>query len=216
MPGGVDRRWLLAEDPDHQVEDVREQEPVRPGATGPGEPVLGHVDVVAEPDVPHVRRTDPALGDGVLDERPLRVPAQVEVHHRDAGAGLRQLGERGEAAPVPLHRHHARAGGLCDVDGQRPPARADLGHGHAGSQAQLGGRADELAPLRLLQRVPRRVVEDGAGVVEAVVEEQAVEVGREVVMVAGVGGGDADGVRLVPAPQGAPKPPQRALPGVPA
>jgi hypothetical protein len=102
------------------------------------------------------------------------------------------------------------------VDGEGAPARADLGHRHAGLEAQLGRRADELAPLRVFERVPLRVFEDGAGVVQPVVEEEAVEIGREVVVVSGVGGGDADRVRLVPAPEGAPAPPQQALRGVPA
>src|SRR4051812_4301238 len=52
------------------------------------------------------------------------------------------------------------------------------------------------------------------GIVQLVVEEQPIELGREVVMVAGVDRRGRFGIGLVPSPRGAPQAPQKRLTGM--
>src|ERR1700721_3147294 len=91
------------------------------------------------------------------------------------------------------------------------PAGADLGDGHAWLQLQLGGSVDQLVALRLFQRFMFGVAKIGAGILHLIVEEQAVEVGRDVVMVAGMSGGTPAGFALMPARRAAPHPPHQSL-----
>ncbi len=104
-----------------------------------------------------------------------------------------------------------RAGRLRDMEGESAPAAADLGDGHAGLEGELGGGVDELLLLRLFERVVLGIGDIGAGVLHVPVEEEAVDVRRDVVMRAGVLRGGADRIGLVPAAQPAPELAQRAL-----
>ena len=45
-----------------------------------------------------------------------------------------------------------------EIDGERPPARADFGDMHARLQLELGGDVPKLVALRLVQAVFRRGV----------------------------------------------------------
>ena len=131
----------------------------------------------------------------------------------DAG-GRGVLARDTELLGRDVDRGHPRPGCGGDVDGEGAPAGADLGHRHAGRRPQLGCRTLQLLQLRLFQCIGGRVFEDRAGIVQAVVEEQPIELGRDVVMVAGVGRRDRRGIRLVPAPRGAPQPSQQRLTGM--
>ncbi len=75
---------------------------------------------------------------------------------------------------------------------------------------------NELVALRLFERVTSRVAEISAGILQVLVEKQAVKLGGEIVMLARVFRRDTDRIFLVPAPQGAkqPAPQLRGLLGV--
>ncbi len=72
-------------------------------------------------------------------------------------------------------------------DGQRhaPPAAADVQHPLPGSEVELGGDVALLGRLRLLQSHVRPL-EIGAGILQVLIEEPAIEVERQVVVVRNV------------------------------
>ena len=70
---------------------------------------------------------------------------------------------------------------------------------------------DQLVALRLFERVVLRIAKISAGILHLIVEEQAIELGRNVVMVAGMSSGKPDRIGLMPAPQAAPHPPHQLL-----
>src|SRR3984957_313117 len=91
------------------------------------------------------------------------------------------------------------------------PAGADLGDGHALLQLQLGGSVDQLVALRLFQRFMLGVAKISAGILHLIVEEQTVKLGRDVVVVAGMSGGNSNRIGLMPAAEAAPHLPHQLL-----
>ena len=85
-----------------------------------------------------------------------------------------------------IDRGDMGAGFARQMNGEAAPAGADLGDGHAGLQLQLAGGVDQLVALRLFERVVLGVAKIGAGILHLVVEEQAIELGRDVVVMAGL------------------------------
>ena len=143
-------------------------------------------------------------------EAPLKCPI-VEFSELD------ELVDAGFPGPIPcdtdllgrdVDRDDTGPGRLRDVDRERAPARADLGHAHPGLQAELGGRAHEFVALGLLERLVFGIQEHAAGIVEPFVQEEPVEVGREVVVPARIRRCHADRIGLMPALQAAPQPSQ--------
>src|SRR4249920_4240354 len=65
--------------------------------------------------------------------------------------------------------------------------------------------------LCLLERIVLGIAKISAGILQLIVEEQAVEFDRNVVVVAGMSGGKPDRVGLMPATQTAPHPPHQFL-----
>jgi hypothetical protein len=63
----------------------------------------------------------------------------------------------------------------------------------------------------LIEGVARRIAEVSAGILHILVEKEPVNVGRDVVVMAGIFRGRADGVGLMPAPKPAPQIPQQFL-----
>ena len=70
---------------------------------------------------------------------------------------------------------------LREVDRHAAPAAADVEHALAGLQVKLGGDMAKLVLLGFLDRVRGRA-EIGAGIIHAAVEEEAVELIRQVVV----------------------------------
>src|ERR1700674_1109076 len=97
------------------------------------------------------------------------------------------------------------------MNGEAAPAGADLGDAHAGSYLQLAGGVDQLVVLRLFERVMLGIAKISTGILHLIVEEQAIEFGGAVVMVAGMGGGNPVRISLMPAAQAAPHPPHQLL-----
>ena len=97
------------------------------------------------------------------------------------------------------------------MDRQRAPARPDLGDAHAGLESKLGGDMDELGLLRRLERIRLRIAIIGAGIVQPLVEKEAEEIRRQVVMVADVLCRDAERIGLLPALHPAPGTAQELL-----
>jgi hypothetical protein len=93
------------------------------------------------------------------------------------------------AGDFHLFGRDVERGHLCpgtrQHDGQRPPAAADLQHAHARFELQLGNDVDELVDLRLFQALMLIVIER-AGIVQPLIKKQPVELGRQVVMAAGL------------------------------
>ena len=81
------------------------------------------------------------------------------------------------------------------------PSATDLGHRHPRLQLQLRSGMNELVALCLFERVACGVAKVRARIMQVLVEEEPVEIGRNIVMVARVRGGFADRVRLMPASQ---------------
>ena len=65
--------------------------------------------------------------------------------------------------------------------------------------------------LRLFKGISRRIFEYRAGIIQAVVKEQPIELGREIIVMAGIGGRNCYGIRLVPTSGGTPKAPEKCL-----
>src|SRR5579859_5256757 len=99
------------------------------------------------------------------------------------------------------------AGFARQMNGKAAPARADLRDRHTRFQLQLAGGVNQLVALRLFQSLMFGIAKVGAGILHLIIEKQTVEFGRDVVMMAGVGGGKSDRVRLMPATEAAPYPP---------
>ena len=76
---------------------------------------------------------------------------------------------------------HVDVGDAVEVERRAAPAAADVEHPLAGLQRELGGDVRLLVRLRLLEAVGG-VGEVGAAILQVVVEEEAVEVVAEVVM----------------------------------
>src|SRR5262245_11500069 len=70
---------------------------------------------------------------------------------------------------------------------------------------------DQLVVLCLFESVMLGIAKIGAGILHLIVEEQAVEFSRDVVMVAGVSSSKPDRIDLMPATQTAPQPPCQFL-----
>ncbi len=70
---------------------------------------------------------------------------------------------------------------------------------------------DQLVALRLFERFMFGVSKIPAGILHLIVEEQTVKFGRDVVVVAGMGGGKPDRVGLMPAAQATPHPAHQLL-----
>jgi len=87
----------------------------------------------------------------------------------------------GKSDPFDLH-----ARGPCELKRESAPTAADVEHFIARVEQQLGGEVAFLGSLRLLERLLARR-EVGAGILPVVVEEQAVERPREIVMVRSIG-----------------------------
>ena len=99
-----------------------------------------------------------------------------------------------------VDRDDACAGSLSDVNGKGAPARADFGDGHW-PETLFGGCPYQLVALGVLQRLMLRVCEEGAGIIEVIIEKQPVYISGDVVVLTRIRGSDAHSVRLVPAPQ---------------
>src|SRR6202521_914630 len=97
------------------------------------------------------------------------------------------------------------------MNGEAAPAGADLGDAHAGSYLCLAGGVDQLVALRLFERVMLGIAKIGAGILHLIVEEQAIEFGRNVVMMTGMSRGKPDRICLMPTTQAAPNPPHQLL-----
>jgi hypothetical protein len=113
-----------------------------------------------------------------------------------------------------VDRNYTGTGRLRDVNCERAPARADLGHAHPGLQAELGGCADEFVSLGLFERLAFWIEEHCARIVETLVQEKSVEISREIVVRPSVHRCHADGIGLVPAFQTAPKLSHKLLGGM--
>src|ERR1700674_784905 len=87
------------------------------------------------------------------------------------------------------------------MDREGTPSATDLGHRHPRLQLQLRSGMNELVALRLFERVACGVAKVRARIMQVLVEEEPVEIGRNIVMVARVRGGFADRVRLMPPSQ---------------
>jgi hypothetical protein len=97
------------------------------------------------------------------------------------------------------------------VNRERSPAGADLGDRHAWTQVQFSRDPLELVQLRLLDRFVLWILEESTGVVQPFVQEQTVDLGVYIVMVARVGGGEANRIGLVPPPHRSPDLSKQAL-----
>ena len=97
-----------------------------------------------------------------------------------------------------------------EIERKVAPAAADIEHPESRLKAQLGSDQAQLVALGLLQRVAV-AQEVGAGVLQALVQEQPVEIVAEVVVVRDVLLRPADRVGLLEAAQAPRNPPQRLL-----
>src|SRR5215212_9363022 len=104
-----------------------------------------------------------------------------------------------------------RAGLTREMNCETAPARADLGDGHVRLKLQLAGGVDQLVQLRLFQGILLGIEKISARILHLIVQKQAIEIGREVVVMASMRGSKTDRVSLMPAPQGAPQPPHYLL-----
>ena len=161
----------------------------------------------------HADRDDP-----VIDARQSAVVGQAELDPVSepfrAGAVIGDaelFARQGDA-------EHLRAVFAGEVEPEAAPAAADVEHAHSRREAELGGDQRLLARLRLFERVAARR-EIGAGILAVAVEEEGVEFGRQVVVVARVpqrpsGRVDlVEGTQPVPAEFEGAAPPDRPLPG---
>src|SRR5579872_181562 len=103
------------------------------------------------------------------------------------------------------------AGFARQMNRKTAPAGADLRNRHSVLQLELAGGVDQLVALRLFERFMLGVAEIRTGILHLIVEKQAIEFGRDVVVMAGVSGGAPDRVGLMPAAQGAPNTPHQLL-----
>ena len=79
------------------------------------------------------------------------------------------------------HALHVDIEGLGEVKAEPAPAGADVEHGLAGLQPELGGDMALLGGLRLVERHVR-LLEIGAGILHVLVEEEPVEVTRQIIV----------------------------------
>ena len=100
-----------------------------------------------------------------------------------------------------VDRDDACAGSLGDVNGKGAPARPDFGDGHSRPETQFGSCPYQLVALGVLQRLMLRVCEEGAGIIEVIIEKQPIDIGGDVVVMPRIRGSDTHSVCLVPAPQ---------------
>jgi hypothetical protein len=76
---------------------------------------------------------------------------------------------------------------------------------------QLAGGVDQLVVLRLFQRLVLGITKITTRILHLIVEEQAIELGRDVIVVAGIRSGKPNRIGLMPAAQPAPHPPHQFL-----
>jgi hypothetical protein len=124
----------------------------------------------------------------------------VDLPERDA---IGDTGRLGAFARNPdllgrdVDRNHMRTGRPSDMDRERPPARADLRHGHPGCRCQLCRKPSNLVLLCAFEAVGLRVLEERTGIVQSLIEEQSVEVSRQVVVVARIRRGNPERIGLL-------------------
>ena len=96
------------------------------------------------------------------------------------------------------HAGDVGATGFREIEAKAAPARADVENLHAGLDVELGGEMALLGQLRVFQRAVIGL-EIGAGILPVAVEEEVVELARQIVMVGDVVLGLADRIVLVDA-----------------
>src|SRR5690606_30587667 len=133
--------------------------------------------VVGDPDVLEHSHRD----DAIKALREVAVIAQLEMHIllQSGGVGalgrhLVLLGRKSNAQNVGLER-------FGYVEAEAAPTRADVEYSLARHDPELGGDVPLFRKLRLLQRHVR-AFKIGAGILHVVVEEESIEVTRQIVM----------------------------------
>ena len=129
------------------------------------------------------------------------VVLDLEMHMVVEALGLRALGRDRMLFGRERHAEHLGLEGLGEVEPEPAPARADVEHALARLHLQLGGDMALLGGLRLLERHVGPF-EIGAGILHVVVEEELVELAREIVVALDVALGAAGRVHLMQAAEG--------------